>query len=168
MVARIQLTHLFHCDEVVFWRDFADDEFNRELFLSEMGYPVYNVLERRSDGPRLWRRLEITPKVDLPAGVAKIVGSALTFLEEGEYDGEVYRFTFLSPPGSFAADLATSTGVIRTEPGAGGTTKRTIDVTCEIRMFGVGRMLESAAVKIAQDTYSAQAVAWNALLAKRR
>jgi hypothetical protein len=166
MVARIQLTHLIHCDVEAYWRDFADDAFNQQLFVAEMGYPSYRVLERRDDGERLWRRIEITPKVHLPEAVRQIVGPALTFVEEGELDGARYRFRFVAPAGRFAADKATSEGVIHAERAEGGT-KRVLDLNCEIRLFGVGRMLEAAATKIAQDAYNGQAAAWNALLAKR-
>lgn len=168
MVAHIQLTHLIHCDVAAYWRDFADDAFNRQLFVSEMGYPSYRRIEQRhQDGQRLWRRIELTPKVHLPDAVRKLVGPALTFLEEGDYDGERYQFRFLPPSGGRFADMATSEGVIRTGSNADGTTTRTVDLRCEIRMFGVARMLESAAIKIAQDAYDSQAAAWNALLAKR-
>ena len=166
MVTKIQLSHVIDCDVDEFWRDFADIDFNRELFLGEMRYPSYQVLEQRVEGQRLWRRLEITPRANLPDAVAKIVGPALSFLEEGEYDGDVYRFKFLPPAGSVVS--AVSSGVIRTERASGGATKRMVDVSCEVRMFGLGRMLENAAVKIAQEAYGAQAVGWNALLAKRR
>ena len=167
MVTRAHLTHQIECDVETFWRDFVDDAFNRELFLSELGYPAYRVLERKDDGRRVWRRIELTPLLHLPAAVTKIVGNKLSFIEVGEYDGEVYRFSFGPPPG-FGADVAVSEGSIRTEPTAQGATQRTIELSCEIRMFGMGRMLESAAIKAARDAYDAHAQALNRSLAKRR
>lgn len=166
MVTRVQFTHLIQCDVETFWRDFLDDDFNRELFVSELGYPAYRVLERKVDGPRVWRRIEMTPLLRLPAAVTKIVGNKLSFVEVGDFDGALYRFSF-GPPAGFGADVAVSAGSIRTEPAAHGATQRTVELGCEIRMFGVGRMLESAAVKAARDAYDEHAKALNRLLAKR-
>jgi hypothetical protein len=166
MVSRVQLSHRIHCDVDVFWRDFVDDAVNQEVFVGQMGYPSFRVLERKVDGALVWQRIEITPKVHLPDAVARIVGDKLSFVEVGEYDGDAYRFSY-APPAGFRADLATVEGLIRAERTADGETERSVEISCEVRMFGFGGLLESAAIKTARDAYDTHAVALNAVLAKR-
>jgi hypothetical protein len=51
---------------------------------------------------------------------------------------------------------------------ADGTTDRIIDMTFDVRIFGIGGMLESAAERAAQDVYGAHARAANTQFDARR
>lgn len=168
MATRFRMTHRMECDIDTFWATFFDREFNARVF-SEMGFPSFRVAAQTHEGDTIKQRLEITPEVHLPGAVKKILGDRFSYVEEGVFDKstKVYRFTFLPPPG-VRGDRATGGGVMTAENSANGATDRVIEMTFDVRIFGIGGMLEGAAERAAQDVYAAHARASNAYFADRR
>ena len=164
MAARIEMEHLIRCDVDAFWTNFLDSEAHRTIFTFELGYPSYRVTDSTDQGGAVHRRVEITPKLNMPHAVQKIIGERFSYVELGELDRGVYRFKLLPPP-AFRADRATAEGSMRAEATREGFTRRVVELNIDIRMLGLGSMLESFASKAAQDAYAAHASAVNALLA---
>ena len=161
MATTLRLDHVIRCPLERFWEGVLDEELARELFTVDLGFPVYRLLERTVEAGTVRRRIEIRPKVDLPAAIEAVLGALFTYIEAGSFDGSVYRFD-LVPPEGIPADRASVSGVIRAEPTPEGFTRRLIDPTCEVRMFAVGGMLERFAISTAEPSYAAHAEAWNA------
>jgi hypothetical protein len=161
MATRLRMTHLIHCDVANFWSSFRDDALNCRLFTSDLGYPAYRVSERTEQDGRLRRRIEITPKVSMPTPVKNILGDMFSYVEVGELQAAEYRFKLL-PPAEFKSDRASSEGCMRAETTPEGWTQRSIELSIEVRMLGLGHMLESFALKAAEDLYAAHAKALNA------
>lgn len=161
------MTHRMECDLDTFWKTFLDDDFNSRIF-SEMGFPSFRVAQTH-EGDTVRQRLEITPKVHLPSAVQKVLGERFSYVEEGVFDKitKTYRFT-LMPPAGIRGDRATGGGVTTAVAAADGTTDRIIDMTFDVRIFGIGGMLESAAERAAQDVYGAHARAANTQFDARR
>jgi hypothetical protein len=93
------MTHLIHCDLAAFWTNFLDGEFHRKIFMSELGYPEYRVSQQREGAGSWRRRVEITPKVNMPAAFHKIIGDMFSYVEAGELYAGVYRFELLPATG---------------------------------------------------------------------
>jgi Protein of unknown function (DUF2505) len=168
MATRFRMTHRMECDVDTFWTTFFDQTFNARVF-SDMGFPSFRVAAQTHEGDAIRQRLEITPQVRLPNAVKKVLGDRFSYVEEGVFDksAKVYRFTFLPPPG-MRGDRATGGGIMTAEHGPDGTTDRIIEMNFDVRIFGIGGMLEGAAERAAQDVYGAHARASNAYFAERR
>jgi len=84
---RYTIKHTIDTDVDTFWKLFFDAEFNRSLFVDGLRFTVYQVLEdvREPSGAGR-RRLECSPKVDLPAPARKIFGESVGYTEIGRYD----------------------------------------------------------------------------------
>ena len=165
MAAQLRIVHVIECEVDAFWRNFLDDDFHRNLFVNQLYYPVYRLLERTEQADIVRRRIEIMPKVDMPAAVAKVLGDKFSYCEAGEFDraAGVYRFS-LVPPAGTPAGMATCGGVMRAEPAPNGKTTRIIDIDVEVHMFGLGGMLERFALKAAQNIFDQQAPLLNRAL----
>jgi hypothetical protein len=159
------MEHAIHCGIEAFWRNFLDDAFQRSIFRSELGFSEYRVSERSDQEDCVRRRVEITPKLNMPGAVEAVLGAVFSFSEEGELRDGVYRFKMM-PGHGFRADSASCEGSMRAVATPEGWTNRILDVSIEVRIFGVGGMLESFASKAAQQTYEAHANALNAALAE--
>ena len=164
MATTVRLEQVIRCPVETFWRDVFDDRLSAELFTKQLGFPVYRVLERSDEAGAIRRRVEIQPKLDAPGAVKAVLGHLFTYVEAGVFDGNVYRFE-LVPPEGIPADRATVRGVMRADPTPDGHTRRVIELRCEVRMFGVGGMLERFAIATAEQSYAAHAEALNAWLA---
>ena len=164
MAARIEMAHLIRCDVDAFWANFLDAEAHHRIFTFELGYPSYRITDSTEQGGAVRRRVEITPKLNMPHAIQKVIGERFSYVELGELDRGVYHFKLL-PPSGFRGDRATAEGSMRAEATPEGFTHRIVELNIEVRMLGLGGMLESFASKAAQDAYAAHASAVNALLA---
>lgn len=153
------MLHLVDCSLANSWSTFLDDALQQEIFTVDLGFSNYRVCERRDGAEVVTRRIEITPKLDLPGPAKKIVGSVFRYVETGELRDQVYQFKILKPHG-VESGSATCHGRMRAES-AGDGTRYIIDVSIEIRMPLVGKMLESVAVQAISDAYGAHARALN-------
>lgn len=165
MVTRIRMEHAIHCGIEAFWRNFLDDAFQRGIFRSELGFSEYHVSKRSDQDGCVRRRVEITPKLNMPGSVKAVLGAVFSFIEDGELRDGVYRFE-MTPGHGFRADSASCEGSMRAVATPDGWTNRIVEVSIAVRIFGVGGMLESFASKAAQETYGAHANALNAALAE--
>lgn len=163
MATTLRLEHVIRCPVEIFWRHVFDEQVTAELFTKDLGFPVYRVLERSDQPGAIRRRVEIQLKTNAPAAVTAVLGHLFSYVEAGVFDGSVYRFELL-PPEGIPADRATVHGVMRAEPTAEGYSRRVIELSCEVRMFGVGGMLERFAIATAAEAYAAHAQALNAWL----
>lgn len=163
MATTVELVHEIRCSPERYWQCFLDDALGAELFTRDLGFPIYRVLERieRPDG--LERRVEIAPRLSMPGKVRAVLGDRFRYIEHGVFDGSSYRFELL-PPAGIPSGRASASGVMRAAPTAAGWTWRTLELRCEVRMLGVGGMLERFAVQAATQTYTAHATALSARL----
>jgi hypothetical protein len=118
------------------------------------------VTERRELANSVTRRIEVTPKLELPSAAKKIVGPMFSYVEEGELRDGVYRFK-LSPPRGVESARANIHGEMRVEVASVDRTLRIIDLTVDVRMPLVGKMLEGVAVQVLKEGYTAHAEALN-------
>jgi hypothetical protein len=148
-VKTVQLRHEIDLDEDVFWNEcMLVEAFNKRLFVEHLKFGKYVLLEQRDEGGKVVKRQELEPPlVGLPGPVKKVIGDRLSYLEEGVFDkaSKVYSFKVIP---STMPDKTTVTGTMRTAALAPGRCLRTVDVTVEVKVFGIGGLVED---KIAGD-----------------
>jgi hypothetical protein len=138
------MEHVIHCAPERLWELYFDNAFNVEMYERGLGFPSCKVLERREQGDRIIRRMAMIPKIDMPAAVAKLVGDKVGFEERADYDRKAGLFRFQIILAAF--DKARVEGTMRVVPHGDGQCKRIVDFEVEVKMFGVGGMIEKTAM----------------------
>ena len=148
------------------WRLFLDDDFDRKQYLEGFGFPRYEVLERRDGEAETFRRIRVVPKLDLPGPVAKLLGSSFAYTEDQTFDKKARTFRSKTIP-SVLADRLTSESNVRAESAGVGRCRRTVEVSVEARIFGIGGLVESAFEKNLRSGWENAARYMNAQAAKK-
>ncbi|MEI8255271.1 MAG: DUF2505 domain-containing protein [Deltaproteobacteria bacterium] len=159
--------HEFNCSAATFWeRIFLSDEFNRALYIDELKFPEYTVVESRDTGDTIIRKCRVTPKQDAPAAVQKLLGGKLQYVEEGVYDKAAGRYRFKVVTASMGDKVKTE-GEFRVEPLGDKRIRRVVDMNIEVKIFGVGGMVEGFIGKSTQESYDAAAKFTNKWIAEK-
>lgn len=145
-VRRLTLIQDIALDLDEHWRLFTDDAFDEKLYLEGFGFPHYEVLERRENDNEVFRRIRVTPKLDLPGPVAKLFGARFAYTDDQTFDKRTQGFRSRVTPGVLS-DRIYSESVIRAEPAGAGKCRRSIEITVEARVFGLGGLVESSLEK---------------------
>jgi hypothetical protein len=155
---RYTIRHTFDIDADTFWNKlFFDPEYNSALFERYLKFNPYRVLEldRRPDGS-IRRKLECAPPVEIPAVAKKIIGDSTSYVEDGLFDPKTRRFTIEVIP-KMGADKIKSRGAIWVEPRGDKRIERMAEVDNEVKVFGVGKILEAFIEKETRATYDQSA-----------
>jgi hypothetical protein len=143
---KLTLTHEINCDVDNFWKVFFDKDFNHALYSKGLGFPKYELLELRDEENQIVRRISATPKMDVPGPVAKALGSSFSYVEEGTFDKKAKTFKWKSIPSSLK-DKMRNEGTIRAEAAGEGRCTRVSDFDYEVKLFGIGGLMEGALEK---------------------
>ena len=164
---RFTMTHEFNCSPDTFWKVNFDREMNEAMYKKGLGFPEYSVTELREDDREIFRRTLATPTVNAPAVVQKAMGSGFRYTEETRFNKATKVLTFKGIP-SVMADKLLTDGTMRVEPLAGGARcRRTIEVTVDAKIFGVGGLFESTAEDNMRQSYDKSAAFLNKWLAEK-
>lgn len=164
-MATITLKHEINCDAETFWKLFVDDEFNDRLYRDVLQFPEFKVVEQRETETEIIRNTQGRPKMNVPAPVAKLLGSSFGYLDEGRLDKKTGTWRFKITPTILAGKLRNE-GTVRIEPAGEGKVRRLVEIIIEAKVFGVGGMLESATEKETRDGWEKSAKFMNEWIAK--
>lgn len=158
MSTSISIRHVLPVDEDTYWsKMFNDADYNRRLYLEGLGFVRYEPVSSTTEADgTVVRKLSMEPKNDAPAVVQKIAGS-LAYEENGRYSPSerVYRFD-ITP--ARLADKVKVRGSIRVEKRGDREIQRIVDVEFDVKMFGVGSVLEGFIEKTNRDNWEKNAV----------
>jgi hypothetical protein len=166
------LSHEIHCDVAAFWRLFFDEAYNVELYARALRFPRYERLELRDGERECFRRVSITPKLEVPAPVAKLLGASFSYEEEGTLDRASGVFRWRAVPGAVGrsnamADAVRVGGTLRVEPAGEGAVRRVAEFAFEAKIFGVGGLLEASLEKSLRHGWDESARFMNRWLQER-
>jgi hypothetical protein len=143
---RFTLTHEIDCDVDAFWKVFFDKDFNQTMYSKILAFPKYEVMELRDEENQIVRRITATPKMDVPGPVAKALGSSFSYVEEGTFDKKAKTYRWKSIPSAMKEKIRNE-GVVRAEPAGEGRCRRVSDFDYEVKVFGIGGLIEGALEK---------------------
>jgi hypothetical protein len=161
------LTHEIHCDEETFWKTFFAKDFNGELYRRGLVFPEYTLLELKESDKEIVRRAKVTPKMDVPGPVAKVLGSSFSYVEEGTFDRATKRYKWKSIP-SQMGDKVKTEGVVHCEPAGDGKVKRVSAFSYEAKIFGIGGVVESSLEKSLRSGWDKSAAFLNEWLKEKK
>lgn len=145
-VRRLTLIQDFSVEPDEHWRLFLDDEVERRMYLEGFRFPKYELLERRETDDEIVRKIRVVPRLDVPGAVAKLLGDSFGYTETHHFDKKTKVFRAKTTP-SVLADRLFSESTVRVDAAGPGKCRRTVEVTVEAKIFGVGGLIETALEK---------------------
>jgi hypothetical protein len=136
------------CSVARFWEIYLDEAFLRELYLSELQYKAFSVLEATADT----RKIRIVPKINLPGPLEKLMAGGFVYENHGALDRASNTWSFrmvqpAGPDGKAKKEMLTTSGKVHVEALADGRCKRSDEVSVEGKIFGLGGIIEATAEK---------------------
>lgn len=143
--------------EVYFEKIHFDEEYNRRLHKA-MALKEYTIFEKDEDEKELRRKVRVVPERDLPSMLKKIVGDAgLSYVEVAVFHKKEHKIDWKVLP-DIMKDKVDSHGYFLVSPLGKGRCRREVDGVVEVKVFGVGGMVEKTIVENLQSSYEKAAV----------
>ena len=113
-------------------------------------YEILNESTRPDGG--LVRQLKAKPRIDVPKVLKSQLGDGLYFVEDGEFEPSerVWKNRLSVPKLGEKLRISTEMRFQDTEPGK---CVRTVDFDIEVRIFGIGGLMEKFIERILRDSY---------------
>lgn len=152
----VRESHVIELDEARFWALYADPDFQRRLLVEGLGYGAPKLLEVADiDGGRRWR-VEVVPKVELPAAVARLVGGSMAYVETASVWPAKRRMAFTHVTRALGERLALS-GEFSTRPQGDGRVVREAVFTVKARIPALGGRVERSTAETIRSTLASTA-----------
>ena len=162
MTVRLTIEHVLQTTEERFWSDvFGSEDFNRALYIDHLGFGYELESWDPSDGSR---RARIWPVTNVPKTLSNLIGGEISFVEDGVYDEAAGHYDFHIIPSRLSERIDVR-GRVETAPLADRTCQRTVTLDIEVRMFGVGSVMEAFLAKSTREQYGKNAAFINEYLA---
>ena len=157
-MAETRIINELACSEDVFWDElFFDAEFNRRMFIDELGFCAWKVQSERKTDDFIERELDVSPKVaDIPGPIKALVGDSLGYHEQGRYDRKRRRYAVKATSPKLG-DRFLLDGEMYTEPLGEGRCRRIFNVKVTTKIFGVGGMIEKRVIADLEKSYAESA-----------
>lgn len=145
-MGKFTMTHELRCEPEAFWAAFFDPEFNKQMYLQDLGFPAYEVVEHRETPTEIVHVVAGTPKMNVPGPVAKLMGANFSYREEGRFNKATSVWSWKVIP-SAMADKMRHEGTMRIERAGEGKVRRIATIEIEAKIFGIGGLIESSTEK---------------------
>jgi len=162
-VKELTLHHEIHCSLERFWELFFDPAFTREMIVDGLGFASCDVDPVVADGPWQKRTMRVVPKIDVPAAVAKLLGPKLGYTEHGKLDTRTREWSYEIVL-SVLSDRIRMGGKVRVDAAGANRCMRHSDLWVDVRILGLGGLVERAAEKNMRDGWDRSAAWMNKVL----
>lgn len=161
------IKHRFAVSKKNFWEKvYFNGDYTQGLFLEGMNCESFEVLsESGSLDTKLERKIKSTPRVDMPKALKKVLGDAISYTESGLYDSSTGRYCF-EVKTSALPDKIKISGIYWVEEVGENEVERICELTFEVKVFGVGKMIEQFIAKQYVDNQEKAANFTKAWIAK--
>lgn len=163
-----RVEHTFECSQNTYWEKvFFDEEYNRRLFIDDLHFPEWRVIDQKDDGKKVVRVVRAQPPVgDLPGPLKAVVGDGAGYEEHGTYDRATHRCESKVIPNRLA-DRITVAVTTATEPLGDERCKRVVSGSVTAKIFMVGALLEERMISDLKRSYQKSADFTNKFLAEK-
>ncbi|MEM1413948.1 MAG: DUF2505 family protein [Myxococcota bacterium] len=163
---KFTVRHTIDCTPDRFWEAVLwDPAFNQALYGDLLGYG-YAI--RKNDPEGGVREATITPKVDLPGPIKRVIGESIGFDENGtmQGSGDTRKYTFHVVPHTFANKISVN-GFMEVPPAGEGKCTRIVHFEVGCTIFGIGKLVETFASKEIERSYDQSAEFTNTYLKRQ-
>lgn len=142
MTERVRIEHDFDCSEEAFWDTFLDPAYNKEMFCGRMKFPRWDVVSFEVTEGEMRRVVEVEPYVGkLPGPIKKVLGDSIRYREEGHLVRSTNSYQLKIVPSRLADKILVS-GRQYTSSLGDHKCRRIFEGTIEVKIFGIGSMIE--------------------------
>lgn len=156
----LSVSHEIHCSADRFWTTFFDPDFNEQLFVQELGFRDYCVLEQKESENGIECRSTGVIESHLATPLRTLTGQEMRYVHQGCFDRSSRCYRWQSVPARMADRLRLE-GSMRIEPIGTDCVRRIVEFNVEARIFGIGGLLESKVVKELSAECEVSAAAMN-------
>jgi hypothetical protein len=153
---KVTAEHEVACSSDKFWELFFGKEFNDELYLKVLQCSSFEILEQSDTA----RRLLVSPKVNMPKAVMKLMGDSFSYEERGTFDPDKGIWSYEVLPNALKGKL-TNNGTVRCVSLGEGRCKRVDEMKVEAKVFGLGSIIEGSTEKEVLGAWDHAAVFMN-------
>ena len=154
------MNHEIRCNAERFWQVFFDREFNDKLYKEGLEFPEFSIVDQKETDTEITRKVAGMPKMNMPAPVAKVLGSGFKYVEDGTFDRSKRIWRWKMTP-SKLADKLRNEGNLRVDALGDDKVRRVAELTIEAKIFGVGGLIESSAEKQLREGWDKSAAFMN-------
>jgi hypothetical protein len=152
---KLHCTHEIPLSADAFWSILHSPEYEARAARAA-GLRAYQELERREEPDAIYRKLRVEAKLpETVSALLRRVGleAPASYVEEQWRSRTRREVRWRMTPGVLA-DRVQVEGVVRIEPRGAGRCLRVLDGEVTVKLFGVGRLLERAAVSMVVAAYA--------------
>ncbi|MEZ4221159.1 MAG: DUF2505 family protein [Polyangiaceae bacterium] len=167
-MADVKIEHTYNCNEDTFWdKIFFESDYNEQMFKKALEFPGYEVADQKEDDSSIRRSINVVPKLGpMPGPVKKLIGDGLGYREDGVYDKKSRRYTIKITPNKLA-DKIKIEGVLYTKPAGDNKLSRVFECKVEVKIFGVGGLVEKQVIGDMETSYAKGAEFTNKYIAEK-
>jgi hypothetical protein len=160
-MGKFTVTHEIHCNVETFWKVFFDKDFNVKLYKEGLGFPEFSIVDQQETDSEIVRKVTGSPKMDVPAPIAKVLGSNFRYTEEGKFNKATKLWQWKLIPAGMA-DKLRNEGTLRIEPVGDTKVRRVAELFIEAKVnFMINGLVESTSEKQLRDGWDKSAVFMN-------
>jgi len=160
---KVRAEHDIDCTPEAYWKLFFDRDFNQKLYLEELAFEAFEILEQSDTS----RRIRVVPRVSMPKPVMKLLGDKFSYEERGRFDAKRGVWSWQVIPTALTGKL-TNEGSVRVESLAEGRCRRLDEMRVQARVFGLGGIIESSTEKEVTGAWDKTAAFMNRWFAEHR
>lgn len=148
---KFSVAHEFPMTTEHFWKNLYDPAYDAHVE-KDLEFRERKVLELEEDDKQISRRIYTLPKRTWPAIIEKVFGDGFGFYEESTWVKGTNNMTWKTIPNRMADRVKAEGNLHVTEIGA-NRIRRVVEGVVEVRLFGVGGVVESIVLKSIEETY---------------
>lgn len=165
---RFSTRHEFACTPETFFSEavYFDPQYHDGLY-RELRFRSWEVVEHREEDGRVHEVRIKKPERDLPAAVRKALGvEAIEYREEVSYDRRSLSYTFRVIPNVLPGKIRIE-GCYHLFPAGEGRCVREVEMEIEVKVFGVGSLVERHLAEDLRHSYDVAAAFTRRWIAER-
>jgi KaiC/GvpD/RAD55 family RecA-like ATPase len=152
---KLHVRHRFDCTPDRFWKMYWDDAFDEQL--RRESAVQRELLEERTEGTVLIRRVRLTPDRELPGAAAALLGARkLVYEQENRWDKSTSTMAWKVIPTILPGKLD-ARGTFQVV-GAGTGCEQVVDGVISVNVMLVGGQIERAVVAEVEKSYDKMAI----------
>ena len=141
---KLDIRHTFPCSPARFWEMYWDDEL--DAMLNEGSTVQRDVVEERTEGAVVVRRLRFTPDQELPSAAASLLGTnKLTYEQENRYDPDAGRLDWTLIP-TFLPGKIKAAGAVEAHPAGDDQCEMVVSGEIKVNITFIGGQVEKRVV----------------------
>ncbi|MBI3071846.1 MAG: DUF2505 family protein [Deltaproteobacteria bacterium] len=156
---KFSVAHEFPMTPAQFWKNLYDPAYDAYIE-TDLEFRERRILEVKEDEKQISRRISTLPKRTWPAIIEKVFGDGFGFVEESTWVKGTNVMAWRTIPNRMA-DRVKAAGTLHVAELGANRIQRVVEGDVDVRLFGVGGIVESIVLKSIEETYVRAAASLN-------